>query len=211
VAPHAPRPVGQARLSAPTSTTSTTIVSAARSPAAATTLAPAPAPGDGGESCPGAPGACAAGESTITRPWLALLAAAVLVGAPLAVVGAKRLRRWRRRHRRRPADRLAGAWRESAADLRGHRIPVPAAATGTELAAARPSEGAPGIERSLTRWARVLDTAVFAASEPDDDLADEAWKSQAELAAALRATTRPGRRLVIALDPRPLVEGRSDR
>jgi hypothetical protein len=202
VTPHAPRPVATPDMVTPRSTTPTTNLPAGRSPAAATTLAPAPEPG--ASSCP-PPGPCETVGVPGSVGWPVTLALGLAV-VPLAIVVGKRLRRWARRHRRSPAARLSGAWRQSVSDLRSHRITLAPGVTAAELARKDDPPLDTEVSASLTRLARVLDTAVFAAPEPDDDLADEAWASHAGLAGALRSGTTPPRRLLIALDPRPLVE-----
>jgi hypothetical protein len=58
----------------------------------------------------------------------------------------------------------------------------------------------------LLHWARLLNTAVFGATPPDDDLADEAWNTHARLVDALRAVSPRWRRIRIIVDPRPLLD-----
>jgi hypothetical protein len=184
----------------PPGTTSTTAVEAGRAPAAATE--PAPDPSSAGEPCRPPAGDC--DPPTAGVPWRALAAGAVPV-LPVAVAGAKGVRRRRRRRRREPARRLVGAWQETMACLRGRGVRVPPAMTVTEVVARHAPVLGEQAVASLSRWVPLLDTAVYAAAEPDDDLADEAWNAHAALAEALRARTGRVRRLVLAADPRPLL------
>jgi transglutaminase-like putative cysteine protease len=197
VRPDRPSPSGPS----PADTTSTTAVAAGREPAAATVSAPAPSPSPG--PCGPSDPRCPAPPGWPGPPWPVLAGAAVL-GLPVAVLAAKRLRRWRRRRRRTPAGRLAGARCETVECLSSRGVRVVPAMTLAELVAVVEPVLGPRALVPLARWARVQDTAVYAAAEPDHDLADEAWNAHDDVVAVLRATAGPGRRLRTTVDPRPL-------
>jgi hypothetical protein len=202
-------PLGEPRtranqVPAPAPVTSTTMAGSGRSPIPATTVAPAPSPAAGTDTCGDTGEGCAAGRRLLSVPW-PLVALALLIAAPAAVVAAKRLRRWRRRHHPAPARRLHGAWLETVSALRSRGLAVPRAATAAEVADGGRSALGDTVAEPLTRWSRLLDTAVFSRHEPDDDLAEEAWRLHRTVTDALRTTRNPVSRALVAVDPRPLL------
>lgn len=94
---------------------------------------------------------------------------AVITGPFLLIIGAKALRRRRRRFAAAPVDRVSGGWDEyvDAAVDAGHS--APAASTRAEIAMLHGSPGAAVL-------ATGADTAVFSAVGLDDREADEFWR-----------------------------------
>lgn len=132
---------------------------------------------------------------------------AVIAGPFLLVLGAKALRRRRRRTAERPADRVAGGWEEYLDAAVDAGRPAPAASTRTEIAALHASPGASVLATSA-------DEAVFSAAAVDDLDADEFWRivdaerrsfapgfwARVRAAVSLRSFVPPGRR------PAPQIE-----
>ncbi len=95
-----------------------------------------------------------------TLPWLLLL---LIFAAPVL----KAVRRWRRRRRGRPSDRMAGAWLELVDHARDLGIPV-------KVHASRPAQA-----RVLARagpLSREGDEGVFAADEPEEATVVAYWE-----------------------------------
>lgn len=139
--------------------------------------------------------------------WLA--AAAVAVGAPVAVLGAtagivvllKRRRRRRRRTHGSPSDRVAGSFTELVDYARDVGEPVPPRSTRRELASVLTGAGvAPLADRA--------DTAVFGAVDPTEPDVDGAWTASDEARAAMAAELDRTARLRAAVNPTSL---RADR
>jgi transglutaminase-like putative cysteine protease len=137
------------------------------------------------------------------RRWLAagLLALAALPGA---VIGAKAGRRRRRRRRGGPAARVLGAWRETVERIRSHGVAVAPSLTAADLARRCESAAGERLGRAMGDWVVVLDATIYAASDPPEHLAQQAWDLDGAVAAVLRARSSWPRRARVALDPRPL-------
>ena len=139
-----------------------------------------------------------------SRPWLLLLALPVvpLLGWPLAVPLAWRVRSWRRRRRPGPAA-VVGAWEEVRDRLRAYGVPVSAGMTVRDLgAAAAPLTGARTVAE-FRRLAEIVDQALWSAPEPAGPPAGEAWTIVRTVRRAL-ARTGWRRRLRAAIDHRGL-------
>jgi hypothetical protein len=134
--------------------------------------------------------------------WVARVAA--YVGAPTllvagivgSIVGAKVLRRRRRRSAARVSARFVGGWRELVDHARDLGVPVPGGAvTRREQALAFAGEGAPAL-------ARTADRHVFGPSSPAADAATSYWREiDAERHAMSREVGRR-RRVLAALSLR---------
>ena len=162
--------------------------------------------GQNADACAGAntDAACAASGEAGWPIWPLVVAAVILV-PPGLVVGAKRVRRSRRRSRGSPAHRVIGAWSETMDRLRTNGVPTSRAMTAAELAAAcEPVAGADTSAR-ISELAPVIDTALYAPSDPPEAMVDAAWDAEAGVADALREQTGRLRRVRAAVDPRPLV------
>jgi transglutaminase-like putative cysteine protease len=139
---------------------------------------------------------------------LAILLLAALFGVALA----RRAQRDRRLDRGPPRQRVAGAWREvlDALRLAGH--PVPAHLAVTEVAAhgeavlagREPRSQLRLAAPSLTELATLANEVTFAAVEPDEDDARRARAQAVAYVAELAARQPWWRRLLAAVDPRPL-------
>jgi transglutaminase-like putative cysteine protease len=166
--------------------------------------------------------AAAAGGSTdlplvagLAGGGLAILALLALFGIALA----RRAQRDRRLDRGPPRQRVAGAWREvlDALRLAGH--PVPAHLAVTEVAAhgeAVLAEREPRSQLrlaapSLNELATLANEVTFAAVEPDEDDARRARAQAVAYVAELSARQPWWRRLLAAVDPRPLRWERAQR
>ncbi|MFN4002846.1 transglutaminase-like domain-containing protein [Microcella sp.] len=140
--------------------------------------------------------------------WQAVLAVLAIVGPVLLVAGliaspfvviaaAKARRRRRRRSAADPAARILGGWRDVTDEAIDLGVPLPPAATRSEVAAAI------GRPQALV-LARVADRAVYAPEAPASTDADRVWAT----ADALRASLAEGRtrreRWRAAISPRSL-------
>jgi hypothetical protein len=125
-------------------------------------------------------------------PLLAVLAVVT------ALIGAKALRRRRRRTRGLPSARAAGAWRELL-DL-GRDLGIgsaPAAATRREQAALAQARGLP----AAGSVAAAADAAVFGPAEPDDAAAARVWALADEARRAAMTRLSRWRRAWVAVNP----------
>ncbi|MFG1609202.1 transglutaminaseTgpA domain-containing protein [Actinoplanes sp. NPDC049265] len=138
--------------------------------------------------------------------WTLLVLAGVVLLAivlPAAVVAEKH-RRTRRRRRGTPAQRIGGAWRECTDRLREAGLAVSRSWTVLETAEqARRRLG--DTAAAVVALAPLVGAALYAAEPPGADSADEAWRADSALRAALRR--RRGLRATVAawLDPRPIL------
>jgi transglutaminase-like putative cysteine protease len=169
---------------------------------------PAPAPvgvQPGGQHKPGTHGLPAAVKHH-HRSWLWLLAIpVVLISGPTLVVGLKVLRRRRRSSRGSPATRVVGAWREVREELTSHGAPVSPAMTVDE--ATRKCREAIGDDAAtrVSVFGPVLNHALYAPFEPNEQAALAAWQAEASLRALLNERSAPQRRVLAAIDPRSLI------
>jgi hypothetical protein len=140
------------------------------------------------------------------RSWLWLLVIPVLlIGGPLLVVGLKALRRRRRSSQGSPATRVVGAWREVREELTSYGAPVSPAMTVDEATRrCRVSIGDDAATR-VSVLGPVVNDALYAPFEPTEQAAVAAWEAEASLRALLNERSTPQRRVLAAIDPRPLI------
>ena len=139
--------------------------------------------------------------------WLlvATMALAVLaLCAPLALVGAKAIRRRRWRRVRSPAGRVLGAWNEVVDRLTERRVRVSPAMTADEVVVASTSL-VPATSPLLRSLSLAADTALYAGTDVGPDLADAAWSWAREAAAELHRGVPWWQRLRASLSPAPLL------
>jgi transglutaminase-like putative cysteine protease len=137
----------------------------------------------------------------------AAVAAVLVLAVPVAsVLVAKRVRRRRRRTAPGAAARVVGAWRETTDRLVERGVAVPASLTAHEVAE-RAMRAMGAVAEPVVRLAPLVTAAVFAPDEPGEDAVAEAWSLERRLRGLLYPRRRLPRRLVAALDPRPLVTG----
>ena len=124
----------------------------------------------------------------------------VMAVAVTALVGAKTLRRRRRRGAGPPAARVAGAWRELL-DLGRDLGMTPAAhATRREQAAQAERDGFP----EAVQVAVAADAAVFGPADPDDATAERVWKLVDQTRRDATANFARWRRAWVAVNPASL-------
>jgi hypothetical protein len=146
-------------------------------------------------------------EPAAVAPWIAialfiarvlgwvLLALGILISPFLTVIAVKARRRRRRRHDGSPLDRVRGGWSEFHDAVVDHGFDPPGSATRVEFA------HAVGSARSLV-LAAVVDRAVFAPGDTDDDEADRVWTSVDDLRFALDAGLSRRRRIAASISLR---------
>ena len=128
--------------------------------------------------------------------WVALIAGIVM--APFIVIAAGKARRRRRRRRTpEPGRRIVAGWQEFHDSVVDHGIPMPRAATRSEVA------GAVGGARAGV-LARVADQAVFAPEASQADDADRVWRAVSDLRSALDTGLTTWQRFKAAVSPRSL-------
>jgi transglutaminase-like putative cysteine protease len=127
----------------------------------------------------------------------------------IAVLLAKFVRR--RRHRSgTAAQRVIGAWRDSADRLVERGIPVPHSLTAIEAARhARDHLGEPA--GAVAVLAPIVTQAMYFPGDPPPDVVREAWELNAQFRRDLRRSRGVLRALRAWFDPRPLVYGWRDR
>jgi hypothetical protein len=125
---------------------------------------------------------------------LPLLALGMICGA---IVGAKSLRRTRRRTRGHPAARIAAGWRELVDNVRDLGTTVPGAGTRGEQARSVPDQRVAGL-------AAAADQVVFGAAEPGTAEAEEFWQAVARLRAQLGKEVGRWRRFRAAVSLRSI-------
>lgn len=138
--------------------------------------------------------------------WPAVLAA-LIVALNSAVVGAKRLRRRRRRFRGSAAERIVGAWFEARERLALRGFAVSRSSTVTELAVRVEQAAGSEMANRIAVFRPLVDCALFAPDEPQQAVVDAAWDAEAGVAATARAGVGLVRRATAVLDPRPLLSG----
>lgn len=128
---------------------------------------------------------------------LALGAAAV----PLAKAGLRR----RRRATSDPGRRVLAAWRDTVDRLVEAGVPVAAADTAGEVAAATGARLGDRVGQPVRRLAVGHDATAYAPAQPAAPAAATAWQDADLVRRTLRDTRRPVARLRAALSPRPLL------
>ena len=144
--------------------------------------------------------------------WKAVLGVLRVVGPPLGLVGAvvafllgaKAVRRFRRRTRGAESTRVANGWAEFLDRARDLGRPVPAQATRLEQAAAIGGTEALDLARDANR-------AVFGAGDVDATASGGYWASVMAARKAVVAGLPWWRRWAVALNPRSLVPLAKDR
>jgi hypothetical protein len=140
------------------------------------------------------------------RTWLWLLAIPVLlIGGPLLVVGLKVRRRRRRSSRGSPATRVVGAWREVREELTSYGSPVSPAMTVDEAVRRCRDSIGDDVATRVSVLGPTVNDALYAPFEPTEQAAVAAWEAEASLRALLNERSTPQRRVLAAIDPRPLV------
>jgi hypothetical protein len=150
----------------------------------------------------GAPGATDCGGSKPTDIWPTVEAVA-LAGSPLLallaaaglIAGIKARRRFLRRTRGVPANRVAAGWQEvldRARDL-GFAPPSGTTVSRRDQAVAIAATGASGL-------ALAADAAVYGAHDPTEEQVAGFWRQTAELCAVLRDRTPRRRRLLAVVN-----------
>ena len=141
-----------------------------------------------------------------TSYWWIVVVLVILLLLPLVVVGLKLLRRRQRARTGPAATRVIGAWREARDSLRSHGAPVNGAMTVNETArACRQAIGDDAATR-VAAFGTVVNTALYAPFEPEDQAAADAWQAEADLRALLREHSTARQRLLAAVDPRTLID-----
>ena len=170
---------------------------------------PPPVPVVTGSHGPGSHNAILRGTHRSSSHWWVFLLIALVVASPAAVAGVKALRRRRRARRGSTTARVVGAWREGRENLRSHGARVSRAMTVDD--ATRETGQALGDDAAtrVKAFGPVVNTALYAPTEPDEDIASVAWEAEAALRAFLRENSTPRQRLLAAVDPRPLLRSSS--
>ena len=128
--------------------------------------------------------------------WV-VLGAAIVLSPFIAIVVAKVRRRRLRRTAGGPIDRISGGWDEYEDAVVDRGFEPPTAATRTEVAAAI------GGMRPLV-LAAITDRAIFSPGNPNEDEADNVWRSVSELVAALDDDRTRWQRIRAAISLRSL-------
>ncbi|ABW13197.1 transglutaminase domain protein [Parafrankia sp. EAN1pec] len=150
-------------------------------------------------------GGAGGARNTLLLALLAVVAAAAAV--PVGIVGEKARRRQRRRAGT-AAARIGGAWREVRDRLAERGVDRSRALTADEVVArTRALRGDAAGER-VGSLAPVVSSALFAAAEPGEAEARHAWELAAAVSQELHRSDSLWRRVVAAVDPRPLLPGR---
>ncbi|MDP9794241.1 transglutaminase-like putative cysteine protease [Catenuloplanes nepalensis] len=123
--------------------------------------------------------------AAVERLPLVLVILAILTAGLQAVVLAEKWRRRRDRRRGTPAQRIAGAWMQSTGRLRAAGLPIHRSWTAYETAeAARARFGEAA--SPVATLARLFAEACYGTRPPGPEPADEAWRADRALRAALR-------------------------
>jgi hypothetical protein len=118
----------------------------------------------------------------------------------------KAIRRRRRARRGSATARVVGAWREGRENLGSHGTKVSTAMTIDD--AARAIQDSIGDEAAtrVRAFAPIVNTALYAPVEPDEQAALFAWEAEATLRAFLKEKSTASQRAFAAIDPRPLLK-----
>jgi transglutaminase-like putative cysteine protease len=137
--------------------------------------------------------------------WWPFLLLGLVVLLPIGIVVAKRLRRRRRRRHGPPAQRVVGAWRETADRFSTLGMPASRAMTPMELVESYGPVAGDGPAQRVAEFGPVLDHTLYDEEEPSEHLVDSAWDAEAGVADALKETTSRMQRIRASIDPRPLL------
>jgi transglutaminase-like putative cysteine protease len=167
-------------------------------------------PGNKAEVVPGLSAGPGTGQRILTRTVVGLI---VLAGVALLLVLLMLLAKFVRRRRHRGgtgAQRIIGAWRDSADRLVERGIPVPRSLTAIE-AAGHAREHLGDSAGAVAVLAPLVTQAVFFPGEPPDEAVREAWELNAQFRRDLRQSRGVLRAVRAWFDPRPLAYGWRDR
>jgi hypothetical protein len=174
-------------------------------PAPPPTPPPPPVPVVTGSSGQGNHNAVVRAKHQSSSYWWAFLLV-VIIASPSSVAGIKVLRRRQRARRGTPTARVVGAWREGRENLRSHGAHISRAMTVDD--AVRETREVMGDDAAtrVRAFEPVLNAALYAPSEPDEQAASLAWEAEAALREFLRSESTTRQRVLAAIDPRPLVK-----
>jgi transglutaminase-like putative cysteine protease len=148
-----------------------------------------------------------------SRKWLYLGGSAVLLIA-LVLAGIPTAKRMRRARRRRaatdPASRVLVAWEEAADALGAHRVARRPSETMAEYAG-RASRQLPLRQGPSTALAGLADDAAaasYSSEAPDAESVTRAHAAVATIEASVKEDAGVRRRILVAIDPRPLFRSR---
>lgn len=128
----------------------------------------------------------------------------VIVAPGALVVAEKYRRRWQRRRKRSPSQRIMGAWREVQDRLEERGIRSPRSSTSQETAVLARSElGEPA--QVAVEMAPLVSAALYAPDPPEAAVADRAWEQAHQLRHDLAAGRSWWQRGSTMIDPRPLI------
>jgi transglutaminase-like putative cysteine protease len=176
----------------PDNTVAPTTVPATSAPSTTSAAAPSTTTGQGSDE-----------KKKGSVPIAPFVGLAIVLLALALIPVTKRVRRGRRRTRGSTAQRTLGAWFEARDRMRSHGVKINRAASVTEAA-----ESSPELSSSLSRLAPIVDVALYAPDEPDQDAVDEAWQAEESLASQLSEGSSAALRARAVFDPRPLVGSR---
>jgi hypothetical protein len=166
---------------------------------------PPPVPVVTGSSGPGTHNATLRGtHHSSSHLWVVLLIGLV-VASPAAVAGVKVLRRRRRAFRGSTTARVVGAWREGRENLRSHGARVSRAMTVQDAARETGQSMGDDAATRVRAFEAVVNTALYAPLEPDEEMASVAWEAEGALREFLWENSTARQRLLAAVDPRPLI------
>jgi hypothetical protein len=116
--------------------------------------------------------------------------------------------RRRRGRRGRPEQRVGRAWRDVVERMAEARVDVPPSAPVTEVVDAGDRAFGSGVTGHLDPLGALVNEALFGRRPPDNATADEAWGHADGFRRAIGRELGPRRRVLAALDPRPLFRRR---
>ncbi len=184
---------------------------------APTTTAPTTVPGGADTTLPDqepqddfTPGRQAGGGGNRLLTALKLLAAAGLLYVVAVPLAQQAVLRRRRRSAASPSAQVLTAWQEAQETLTRAGHPRRRSETASEFAH-RAAPAIPASAAELAVLAGVTDMAGFSARGLTAEAVPAARHAATAVALEVRAQTSPARRVVWALDPRPVVAGRAKR
>ncbi len=145
----------------------------------------------------------AAGELSRTARIILFLAA-IPIAYLLIVIGARRIRRWRRRSGS-TADQVSGAWREARDRLWELGVPTPMSASVLDVAETFDETDRPTIADPLYDLAPLVDAALFSPIEPHQSEATAAWSAADDAARAAASEAGPSARMKAVVNPRTVL------
>ncbi|MFI0483447.1 DUF3488 and transglutaminase-like domain-containing protein [Actinomadura sp. 9N215] len=152
--------------------------------------------------------AATGGEPTPWWVFASIAVAVLLIGYVFAVLLAPALRR-RRRRTGTPAARITGAWHQALDHLADVGLSTARTLTAHEVACYGVSNVGDDADGHLRPLADLVNRSRFAASHPEPDAADRAWRHTDELGRLVTAKAGRVRRFRRRLHPRSLKDRRS--